>query len=53
MGKQKNVKWSVEAVQEVFRYLFKEQEQTLLTIVSDIADLIHQRLDRLGLTSLK
>ena len=39
---------SVAAVKEIFRDLFKEQEQTLLTIVSNSSKLIHQRLDKIG-----
>ena len=39
---------SVEAVKEIFRELFKEQEQTLLMIVSKSTKLIHQRLDKHG-----
>ena len=35
-------------VKEIFGDLFKEQEQTLLTIFSNITKLIHQRLDKLG-----
>ena len=31
MGNQENVVLSVEAVKEIFRDLFKEQEKTLLT----------------------
>ena len=46
MGKQENVVLSVEAVKEIFRDLFKEQEQTLLTILSNSTKLIHQRLDK-------
>ena len=38
---------SVEVVKEIFRYFFKEQEQTLLTILSNSTKLIHQRLDKL------
>ena len=48
MGRQKKIVFSVEAVKEIFRNLFKEQEQTLLTIVSNSTKLIHQRLDKLG-----
>ena len=48
MGRQKKIVFSVEAVKEIFRNLFKEQEQTLLTIVSNSTNLIHQRLDKLG-----
>ena len=48
MGRQKKIVLSVEAVKEIFRNLFKEQEQTLLTIVSNSTKLIHQRLDKLG-----
>ena len=32
-GKQENMVLSVEAIKEIFRDLFKGQEQTLLTIV--------------------
>ena len=39
---------SVEAVKEIFRELFKEQEQTLLMIVSKSTKLIHQRLEKHG-----
>ena len=38
---------SVEVVKEIFRDFFKEQEQTLLTILSNSTKLIHQRLDKL------
>ena len=48
MGRQKKIVLSVEAIKEIFRNLFKEQEQTLLTIVSNSTKLIHQRLDKLG-----
>ena len=48
MGRQKKIVFSVEAVKEIFRNLFKEQEQTLLTMVSNSTKLIHQRLDKLG-----
>ena len=48
MGKQEKFVLSVEAVKEIFRDLFKEQVQTLLTIVSNSTKLIHQRLDKLG-----
>ena len=48
MGRQKKIVFSVEAVKEIFINLFKEQEQTLLTIVSNSTKLIHQRLDKLG-----
>ena len=48
MGKQENVAFSVEALKEIFRYLFKKQEQTLLTFVSNSTKLIHERLDKLG-----
>ena len=48
MKKQENVVLSVEALKEIFRDLFKEQEQTLLTIVSNSTKLLHQRLDKLG-----
>ena len=34
IGKQESVVLSVEAVKQIFKDLFKEQEQTLLTIVS-------------------
>ena len=47
MGKHQKVVLSVEAVKKIFRDLSKEQEQTLLTIVSNSAKLIHQRLDKL------
>ena len=39
---------SVDAVKEMFRDLFKKQEQTLIMIVADSIKLIHQRLDELG-----
>ena len=48
MGKQENMVLSVEAVKEIFRESFKEQEQMLLTIVSNSTKLIHQTLDKLG-----
>ena len=48
MGKQKNMVSSVEAVKEIFRDVFKEQTQTLLTIVSNSTELMHQRLYKLG-----
>ena len=48
MGKQEKFVLSVAAVKEIFRDLFKEQEQTLLTIVSNSSKLIHQRLDKIG-----
>ena len=48
MRKQEKFVLSVEAVKEIFRDLFKEQVQTLLTIVSNSTKLIHQRLDKLG-----
>ena len=48
MGKQEKFVLSVEAVKKIFRDLFKEQVQTLLTIVSNSTKLIHQRLDKLG-----
>ena len=38
---------SVEVVKEIFRDFFKEQEQTLLTILSNSTKLIHRRLDKL------
>ena len=38
----------VEAVKEIFRDLFREQEQTLLIIVSNSTKPIHQRLDKYG-----
>ena len=38
---------SVEVVKEIFRDFFKEQEQTLLTILSNSTKLIHPRLDKL------
>ena len=41
MGKQENVAFSVEALKEILRYLFKKQEQTLLTFVSNSTKLIH------------
>ena len=41
MEKQENVVLSVEAVKEIFRDLFKEQEQKLLTIVSNSTKLLH------------
>ena len=41
MGKQENVILSVEAVKEIFRDLFKEEDKTLLTIVSNTTKLIH------------
>ena len=48
MRKQKNMVSSVEAVKEIFRDAFKEQKQTLLTIVSNSTKLMHQRLYKLG-----
>ena len=48
MGKQEKFVLSVEAAKEIFRDLFKEQVQTLLTIVSNSTKLIHQGLDKLG-----
>ena len=48
MGKQENMVLSVEAVKEISIDVFKEQEQTLSTIVSNSTKLIHQRLDKLG-----
>ena len=41
MKKQENVVLFVEAVKEIFRDLFKEQEQKLLTIVSNGTKLLH------------
>ena len=41
LGKQENMVLSVVAVKEKFRDLVKEQEQTLLTIVSNNTKLIH------------
>ena len=38
MGKQENVVLSVEAIKEIFRDLFKGQEQTLLTIIDGIPE---------------
>ena len=41
MKKQENVVLFVEAVKEIFRDLFKEQEQKLLTTVSNSTKLLH------------
>ena len=41
MKKQEKVVLFVEAVKEIFRDLFKEQEQKLLTIVSNSTKLLH------------
>ena len=38
MGKQENMVLSVEAIKEIFRDLFKGQEQTLLTIIDGIPE---------------
>ena len=46
MGNQENVVSPVLAVKEIWDF-FKEQEQTLLTIVSSSTKSIHQRLDKL------
>ena len=48
MGKQENGVLSVEVVKEIFRDLFKQQEQTLLAIVSNSTKHMHQRLDKIG-----
>ena len=48
MGNQENIVLTVEAAKEIFRYLFKEHEQTLLTIVSNSTKFIHQKLDKVG-----
>ena len=48
MGKQENGVLSVEVVKEIFRDLFKQQEQTLLLIVSNSTKHMHQRLDKIG-----
>ena len=49
MGKHEKVVLSVETVQKFFQRtdLPKEQEETLLTMASNSAKLIHQRLDKL------
>ena len=54
MGKQENMVLSVETAKEVFKFrdLFKEQEQTLLTIFSNSTNFIHQRLGKLGADSI-
>ena len=46
MGSQENLVSPVLAVKEIWDF-FKEQEQTLLTIVSSSTKSIHQRLDKL------
>ena len=47
MGKQEHIVLSIEAVKEIFRDCFKEQDETLLTIFPNSTKLIHQRLDKL------